>query len=652
MKQICLKPSRTSQPGFRRAIAESISNYGVVSVVIIGSLAATGCSSDGGSSDSSSPVTPVPVVKSIEFSGIAYPTTDSDKRTVISSKSVKVNGTNYPIGFNTILRSGQTIGGGTFGLLYDVNGKPLTATDGSQRISDDNDHSTLLDVSGKLFMVSQFESRPGGFNITELSQDTATGKLTPLATKPINLASLAGGWVHCAGSRSPWKTHLGSEEYEPDARLIDTITGVKALPDGKGPDSYYGAMADYFGGDIKKVNPYNYGFTIEASVTGPNLGTGTFASNVNIVKHYALGRVAQELTYVMPDGKTAYITDDGAMVGLFMFKADAAQNLSAGTLYAAKLTQTAAENGGSFNVSWINLGHATDSEIKGFIDQGVTFGYLFTATTPTTDSTGAASCPAGSTGVSKGHDKTAGNTFNECLALKTTNSKNMTAAAIEKAASRLETRRYAAIKGATTELNKEEGLTFNPDDKKIYVAMSDITNGMKDNTSGTKSATEAFSGNHIRVAENRCGGVYEMDVNANYEATTMKGLVLGIPKTYDAASPYTGHTCDIDGIANPDNLTFMPGYNTLIIGEDTGSGHQNDLIWSYDLKAKKLTRIQSTPYGSETTSPYFYPNIGGWAYLMSVVQHPYGESDTTKVDAGSAERRAYTGYIGALPKMD
>ncbi len=70
-------------------------------------------------------------------------------------------------------------------------------------------------------------------------------------------------------------------------------------------------------------------------------------------------------------------------------------------------------------------------------------------------------------------------------------------------------------------------------------------------------------------------------------------------------------------MANPDNISFVPGYQTLIIGEDTGSGHQNDMIWSYDLKRKALTRIQTTPYGSETTSPYIYTNINGLGYLTT-----------------------------------
>jgi uncharacterized protein len=70
------------------------------------------------------------------------------------------------------------------------------------------------------------------------------------------------------------------------------------------------------------------------------------------------------------------------------------------------------------------------------------------------------------------------------------------------------------------------------------------------------------------------------------------------------------------------------------------------------MKTKALTRILSTPYGSETTSPYYYPNINGWAYLMTVVQHPYGESDMDKEPTGSSARRAYTGFVGPFPKTE
>jgi hypothetical protein len=130
----------------------------------------------------------------------------------------------------------------------------------------------------------------------------------------------------------------------------------------------------------------------------------------------------------------------------------------------------------------------------------------------------------------------------------------------------------------------------------------------------------------------------------------MKAVVIGKPTKYPDSSPYAGNTCDMDGLANPDNITYVPGHNTLIIGEDTESGHQNDAVWSLDLDSRKLTRIETTPYRAETTSVYIYPNVQGHAYLMSVVQHPYGESDEDKLRS-PADSKAYMGYIGPMPAL-
>jgi secreted PhoX family phosphatase len=243
--------------------------------------------------------------------------------------------------------------------------------------------------------------------------------------------------------------------------------------------------------------------------------------------------------------------------------------------------------------------------------------------------------------VAKGHRETTGDIYKECLKL---------VPGMEVAASRLETRRYAAMLGATAEWRKMEGITFDPHGGKLYLAMSEVEKGME--ALADAPFYNIASADHVQVAPNDCGAVYAMDVGkdryigSRYVAKNMYGEVEGI---LDGVSP---NKCNLDGIANPDNLTFITGYNTLIIGEDTGSGHQNDIIWSYNLNTGVLTRIQTTPYGSETTSPYFYPNINGWGYLMSVIQHPYGESDADKVDDDSAERRAYTGYVGPFPAMD
>jgi hypothetical protein len=115
------------------------------------------------------------------------------------------------------------------------------------------------------------------------------------------------------------------------------------------------------------------------------------------------------------------------------------------------------------------------------------------------------------------------------------------------------------------------------------------------------------------------------------------------------------NSCDVDGISNPDNVAMIPEYNQLIIGEDT-SKHQNDMLWVYNFnidtkKRDRLSRIATTPYGAETTSPYWYPDLKGHAYISFVVQHPYGESDEEMVtEAKSTGEEGWVGYMGPLPK--
>lgn len=105
------------------------------------------------------------------------------------------------------------------------------------------------------------------------------------------------------------------------------------------------------------------------------------------------------------------------------------------------------------------------------------------------------------------------------------------------------------------------------------------------------------------------------------------------------------NTCDVNAISSPDNLSYMPEFDTLVVGEDT-SEHQNDVMWSYNFANGSLDRIFSTPYGAEVTGAYWYPNIGGSSYLMAVIQHPYGESDVEHVaDPESSGPEGWVGYF-------
>lgn len=562
--------------------------------------------------------------RTLSFEGVEAPATDLEKRQVLASSTATVKGEDYSIGYHTLLRSGDSVDNNVvFGQLVDELGQPLYDGDGSPQITDSNEHTSLLPIGDRLFSVSQMETAPGAMFLIELNQDKENGLLSPKKLWQIDQSGVNGGWVHCAASVTPWNTHLASEEYEPDAAS----------------DGSANRMASYFGNDTSKVNPYFWGWNIEVAVSAE----GDQAPTTNLAKHYAMGRLAFELSYVMPDSKTAYMSDDGTNVGLYMFVADDAGDLSAGTLYAAKWNQTSGEGLGSADLEWISLGHASDEQIKPLVEGGnaLTFDDIFTTGTATDDV-----CEDGFTGI-----KANGGTL-ECLKVND---------GMEMAASRLEARRYAAIKGATTEFRKEEGITFDPDGNHLYVSMSSVGKGMLDNGS-----QDLASANHIRLEGNGCGGVYQLDmgtdtnIGSKYVATSMRGLIAGIPTDkYSEDSPYASYTCDKDGIANPDNITFITGYNTLMIGEDTGSGHQNDVVWALNLDEVSdedhtagLTRVQTTPYGAESTSLYWYPNINGFGYLMSVVQHPYGESDRDELAPGSLDHRAYTGYVGPFPAMD
>jgi secreted PhoX family phosphatase len=569
--------------------------------------------------------------KDTSFANLTVASTDAEKRAVRASDFASIGGETREIGYNTVLRSGDQRGdsahANTFGLLVDDVGAPLLTADGSAPVADSNDFSSLLPRGDKLYAVSQFESQPGAMYLTELTQDSETGKLTAVKTTSIDLSGIHGIWDPCAGMVTPWSTHLGSEEYEADA------AGDYAN------NKFYKLQLRYFGGgtmpggDLSKGNPYFWGFPVEVAVSDTGVATAS--------KHYSMGRFAHELSYVMPDRKTVYQSDDGTNVGFYRYVADKAADLSAGTLYAAKWSQTSAAGAselGAADISWVELGHATDADVAALVNSGITFADIFDKVAAT-----AGACPSGYTSIS------ANGVGQECLKLKDGQ---------ETAAAFLESRRYAAYLGATTEFRKEEGISFDPAGKKLYVAYSEVNSGMQDN-----SGKDAGGPNHVKLMYNQCGAIYAYSVNDSYTITKAEGLLAGRMTTkadpgktnpstisaYADDSPLAANECDVEAIANPDNVSFMAGQKTLLIGEDSGAEHQNDMIWAYNIESKTLTRIATTPYGAETTSLYYYPEVDKFGYLMAVVQHPYGESDTDKVSAGSAERRSYLGYIGPLP---
>jgi len=582
----------------------------------------------------------------VAFDTVALPVDTATKTTVQASTKAMINGAEQAIGYTKLIATGEVDNGETYGAVKDYLGAEILFEDASAYICNGTnagvgsglDYFSILQEGGNLYMVSQFECQVGAMYINELEQDGAGALSVKAGTLNfIDQSSEFGGFVHCAGQTTPWQSHLGSEEYEPNARSVEEDADAET---GLTGNKYYDEVAKFWAGDIAKASPYYYGWTPEVQVSG---GTPSY------MKHYSMGRFSHELAYVMPDQKTVYLSDDGTNVGLFMFVADTAGDLSAGSLYALKWNQVSGAGLGSASINWIDLGHTSNAAIRTVLDadnniatnDAPIFSDIFSTEDPAEDG----SCPT------EGFTATNTTNGNECLKLNDINGDSVIDDADGVIASRLETRRYASMMGATTEFRKEEGITFNAVDGKLYVAMSEIARGMEDNMKNGEAETKYDIGgnNDIKLDYNYCGGVYELDVAADstigsdFVAYNMKGLIAGIPTDYSANEMLSANACDVNGISNPDNVTFLEDSNILVIGEDT-SKHENNMIWAYNIKDRSLNRILSTPLDAETTAPFWHKDVNGFGYMTAVTQHPMEDQES----ATDAQKESEAGVLGVF----
>ncbi|MEJ9233047.1 DUF839 domain-containing protein [Peribacillus butanolivorans] len=593
-------------------------------------------------------------IESVKFNGMKAPATIDEMVKTYTTATVDVKYSNgkiktFPLSYNYLFKSedkvatvkGEKIPAGT---PIDVKGNPIkdpSSTDGKYFVSDAPDsNSLLMPIDGKLYMVTHYEYQtidaagqsayglvPASMSLTEMEQDKKTGELKPVKVEKIDFSAVNGLWIPCNGSLSPWNTHLGSEEYEPDARQFADPTSKTR--------SQVETFAQFYFGNKAKANPYFYGYTPEITVDKKG--------KASVVKHYSTGRFSHELAKVMPDNKTVFYGDDGGNTGMFMYIADKAKDLSAGTLYAAKFKQTGTENGGSGDLEWINLGHTTDKEVEKIIDSGITFNDIFeTSDVPKEGFTAIKQYSYGKT---------------EYLKLKPGK---------EKAAAFLETRRYAAMLGATTEFNKMEGLALNEKDKKVYIAISDQSKSMEKDSTGKDPA------DHIQLPKIKAGVTYQLDlqggqkdsegkaIHSSYVAPSMYGLVVG--EDLPNADAY-GNTANVDKVANPDNLSYSEAMRTLFIGEDSGA-HTNNYVWAYNVDTKELNRILSVPAGAEATGLFAADDRNGFSYIFSNFQHPGDELDGKSVTAVNKEellkavdeqiginKTGGIGYISGIPSL-
>jgi len=588
-------------------------------------------------------------VRSVEFVASKAPETVQDRAVPFTTATVKVTYANggtrtFPLSYKTLLKSTDVINGTPAGLAVDVNGKPImdNSIPGNPTpfVSDDPDANSLMKIDGAaptgkggnpLSLVTHFEyitadnagnpawgMVPASMSLTSLNQDKKTGELSVVDLKKIAFDGVDGLWIPCNGSLSPWNTHLGSEEYEPDARDFYSA---------KPMDQRTVSFANYYFHDATKANPYLYGYVPEVTVHA----NGT----TDVSKHYSIGRLSHELVKVMPDQRTVFMGDDGGNTMLFMYIADKAGDLSAGSLYAAKWLQTSDVNGGAANLKWIKLGHATDAEVKALAGKTKFADIFETADKDTAGFTKIRTYPSGK---------------DEWLKVKP---------GMEKAAAFLEARRFGAIQGATAEFNKMEGVTLNAKDKKVYVAISYQEKAML--------ADPAAPADDIKLKKLSAGATYELPltggqkdqageaIDSSYVAFSMSALVLG----QDLSKPdAVGNTANVDLPANPDNLSYSEAMRTLFIGEDSGM-HVNNFVWAYNVDTKKLSRILSVPAGAEATGLTARDNLNGFNYITSNVQHPGDFADLKTMPDGLKKslsplidaKSGYIGYISGLPQL-
>ena len=602
-----------------------------------------------------------PKAVKVEFSSMPAPQTD-DEMLANYTKSVATvtfadgSKRDYPLSYVTLFKNTDRIArvkGKKYaaGQLFDADMKPIMEPKGDPALSETADSNTLLSVGGKLFLVTNWEyddvladgqeaakaedwySRmPMSMSLSGLTQGK-DGRLKVKRQQPIDFAPVNGGWIFCNGSLTPWNTHLaGEEDYDlyfvpGEKKFKETQAGVKAMSE------------VYFRGK-KTANPYHYGYPVEVAV---NENGG-----YQVTKHYEMGRGTWELAKFADDGRTAFYGDDGAYSGLFMFVANqAGMPKAGGTLYAAKWVQTSPDgsDGGTADFRWIRLGASNYNEIKALIDSGIKIDDIFEFSL--TEKQGFVPTRAGSA---------------ETIWLKLK-------PGMETAAAFLETRRYAAYLGATTEFTKGEGIALDHADKKMYYAISYIQSSMK--------AKDGGPVDDIRLKENKAGATYTFDLAGGQKDTDgnpidsdfvpvrayVEPALLGRPMEADAK----GNTADVDAIANTDNLHFSEKMRTLFIGEDSGL-HQNNYVWAYNVDTKKLSRIFSVAVGAESTGLKVVDDLNGHAYILSNNQHQGDWIKTTPAELrtrletlaakkwgknkhGTLNFRLddHVGYIGGLP---
>lgn len=415
---------------------------------------------------------------------------------------------------------------------------------------------------GEGYLFTNWESYPGGMSRLKIEKNEM-GNWSVSDAMMIDFDNVAGTAANCFGSVSPWGTPLTSEEWIVRSTVDSTTDASWNDPANTSTDNLEKLTAPDF------PNPYRYGYIAEV--------TAATSDKPVVVKHFTIGRYEHENSTVMPDRRTVYSSQDDTGGVLFKFIADADEDLSAGTLYGAKLKQDAGSSEPAttgFDVSWVELASGNNATIEAWIAEydGIDTGdYVEGQTSYMTLAdvqawaNGDATYPTVANG---GSAVTAGQPMDDRAAF-------------------LESRQAAKMKGATAEWRKLEGISINHDraleavggvesiDSEevtaafMYMGIADLDNTMVDGEGDIQLSS--------RVKD--CGGVYRAKLEENYDIARIEPVVMG--GTY--RSSLTGaERCDVNQLSQPDNVIVMRD-GRIIIGED--GFQENNTLWMYDPKA-------------------------------------------------------------------
>jgi len=522
-----------------------------------------------------------PMLQRIEIIGMNNPSNDVSRTSIYSDAKIKriySNGQNeeYPLIYQQLIKSNDVFQSKIMGGIIDTFSQPIydRSQNGivTQFIADRFPAFALQLIDKQWVLLTGFSSNlqtlPNHLNISTIDQNFGTGSLKIQKT-----SAFEGGYWKMGGGFFSDPHLLMTERDEPDARSWEISKENHTL--NTFLNIYYQDETN-----ISNNSPYRYGLIIDSKIQD-NL---TLFSS----KHYSLGRIGRASIIVMPDKKTVYFGDSQQYGVFLMFIANAESDFSNGMLYAAKWEQL---NKTKANLSWIYLGATSDGEIKALVNNGVTFSKIFEIKDqPNIDF------------------KTI-QTLNgfEYLKLKEYQ---------ETAAAFLETRRYAAMLGATSEFSPITGFAINAKDKKFYAAMPMVSQGMLDNSLDIQ--------NHITMNKSNAGAIFEINlatqqkdqrrenISSEWVATSVQ-----ISQTItgeDLPTPdKIGNTATLEKPANPSVLAFHERLRTLFIGE-SGLSHVDRFVWGFQPETQQLTKILYAP--AEVTALQLIDNTNNFNYLL------------------------------------